>query len=291
METRWLYRTSENFHELREAAMDTCVIPMGCVEKHGLHLPIGTDIIAASHVAYVASQMETFCVFPDFTFGDFPENCPGAPAGTITIKLETQMNLLEEICEQIARHGYKKIIIYNGHGGNRAWLQAFAGRLYNKKRNFVFGKMEVELPLPHAMAKVILEKGESAFPELTKEDVNLILKYHEESMTGGHACMSETAYIMGIEPKSVHLDRLGIESGANLHKADYLLNAGIMLRDGGWGINYPNAYACDPDPIGCNERIGKACIRMEAERVAAAMKLFKEDKNVLTWHEEMQKGW
>ena len=43
METRWLYTTSENFPALVEASKEVCVVPLGCVEKHGLHLPLGTD--------------------------------------------------------------------------------------------------------------------------------------------------------------------------------------------------------------------------------------------------------
>ena len=70
METRWLYATSDNFTELKKASKDTCIIPMGCVEKHGLHLPLGTDILQASEIAWQASQLETVCVFPDFIFGD-----------------------------------------------------------------------------------------------------------------------------------------------------------------------------------------------------------------------------
>ena len=50
METRWLYNTSETLPNLCEAADKTCVIPMGCVEKHGLHLPLGQDIIQASQL-------------------------------------------------------------------------------------------------------------------------------------------------------------------------------------------------------------------------------------------------
>ena len=47
METRLLYVTNENLPALREASKDICVIPMGCVEKHGLHGPLGADIIIA----------------------------------------------------------------------------------------------------------------------------------------------------------------------------------------------------------------------------------------------------
>ena len=72
METRWLYTTSEDFAALRDAAERVCVIPMGCIEKHGLHLPLGTDIVKGSYIAHRASQLETVCIFPDFTFGDVP---------------------------------------------------------------------------------------------------------------------------------------------------------------------------------------------------------------------------
>ena len=101
METRWLYKTSSNFAELREESKNVCVIPMGCVEKHGLHLALGTDILMASHVAFAASQLETFCVFPDFTFGDLPCNAPieanggSMSEGNITIPVEMELQLLE----------------------------------------------------------------------------------------------------------------------------------------------------------------------------------------------------
>ena len=48
METRWLYVTSEELEKLRDEVKGVCVIPMGAIEKHGLHLPLGTDIIQAS---------------------------------------------------------------------------------------------------------------------------------------------------------------------------------------------------------------------------------------------------
>ena len=103
METRWLYTTSGNFHALRKASNNTCVIPMGCVEKHGLHLPLGADILQASEISYLASQIETVTVFPDFTFGDVSEGSPNAHPGTITLSPESMIRLLDELCEQIAR--------------------------------------------------------------------------------------------------------------------------------------------------------------------------------------------
>jgi len=278
METRWLYRTSENFHELVEASGGVCVIPMGCVEKHGLHLPLGTDIIHTSHIAYEASKLECACVFPDFTFGDIPGKMKDVPAGSICVSAETEMLLLEELCESISRWGFKKILVYNGHGGNSPWLGTFKRNLGNKNIDYILASFMIDEPVPHKMAEIILRDGSGSIPELTKEDEELLIGYHNrEGFEIGHACISETAYIMGIAPDAVHLDRLGIESGKSTGKSRYFSEAGISLVSGGYNLDYPNAYAGD-DPYGCNERIGKAAIRLEAERLANAIKVYKEDK-------------
>ena len=292
METRWLYTTSENFARLREASGGTCVIPMGCIEKHGLHLPLGTDILKGSRLAYMASQLETACVFPDFTFGDTPFGAHAErPEGSICLDVRTQMLLLEQLCDEIAANGFRKILVVNSHGGNVAWLDTFARNLGTRPHNYVFGYIRPsDLMTPHTMAKLLLEEGSGAIPELTPEDEALLIRYHKEDMLCGHACMGETAYMMALCSNAVHLERLGIESGLNLHKTDYLMEAGIRIKDDGWAINYPNAYS-GHDPVGCNERIGKAALRFEAERFAHAVKVYKEDENLWKWHTENQKGW
>ena len=67
------------------------------------------------------------------------------------------------------------------------------------------------------------------------------------------------------------------------HKTDKYGQAGLYLH--GWCQDYPNALS-GHDPSGCNERIGKALIRMEAERVAEVYKLLKEDEDLVKWHNE-----
>lgn len=291
METRWLYVTSEDFHALREEAKDVCVIPMGAVEKHGLHMPLGTDILKGSHIAYLASQLEPVCVFPDFPFGDMSQGQPNAPAGTISLPMETEMLLLEQLCDQIARYGYKKILVVNSHGGNNAWLTAFLEKLGNKKRDYVMGVVKIHLKAIHEMGAFLEENGSGSVPELTPEDEEIVLNYHRAGIPTGHGCMGETALVMGSVSGVVKLDRLGIESGKSLHKADYFKAAGIEIRDDGWHVDYPYAYAAEFDPTQCNERIGKAAVRIEAEKLAKAYKVFKEDENLWKWHEETQKGW
>jgi len=295
METRWLYKTSADFAELREASAGVCVIPMGCVEKHGLHLAVGTDILLASHIAYLASQEETFCVFPDFTFSDLPNNFPIAPQGSmsegnITLSLETEMLLLDELCRQISRNGYKKILIYNGHGGNSSWLNAFMRKLGNSKRDFVLATSNLGLPAPHDMARYLIEHGTGSIPELTAEDEQTLLKQRREGMLSGHAGMGECALMMGTDPSAVHFEMLGRESGKPTGRAGKLRRAGVRLADDGWDINVPNAYYGD-DPYGCTETIGKASVRIEVERLVRAVRAYKEDDYLLRHLAEQQKGW
>lgn len=285
METRWLYTTSENFPALVEESKGVCVIPMGCVEKHGLHLPLGTDNIHSERLAYMASQLEHVCVFPQFYFGDVCEGWPSMPAGTITLPMETEMLLLEQLCEQISRNGFKKIVIYNGHGGNSLWLPAFLRRTQNKKKDYVVMVVGLTLTAPHGLAEKILAEGPEAFPEMTKEDVDLVLKYHEQNMRIGHACFGETAYLMGIAPESVKMDRLGIEAGISLGITKGYREKGIQIASGGCMINNPVCYSGD-DPIGCNERIGAAAMRMEAERAADVFKFIKEDDTLVDAYRE-----
>ena len=280
METRWLYTTSENFTALREAAADTCVIPMGCVEKHGLHLPLGTDTLQASHIVWEASKIEPVCVFPDFIFGDLSENTQHTPAGTISLPLETEMLLLEQLCEQIARNGFKKIIVFNGHGGNRAWLSAFQRKLESKPHDYVFMIVNIHCDVMKRIAKA------QAFKGFSEKDKELVMRCKDNPPRDGHAGYSETAYIMAVSPESVKMDRLGIQSGESRGLTDKYRKLGVQIRDYGWHIDFPNWIDSD-EPIGCNEQIGQAAMRLEAVRVAHIFKRIKEDEDLLKWHNAM----
>lgn len=285
METRWLYATSDNFTELRKASKDTCIIPMGCVEKHGLHLPLGTDILQASEIAWQASQMETVCVFPDFVFGDIGENSSSLPPGTISLSLETQMLLLKNFCEQIARNGFKKIMIYNGHGGNVSWLSAFLRKIEYKPHDYVLVNVNIKCGIMERIGKRIQQEGSGVFPELTEEDEKLALACLASKPKDGHSGYSETAYMMATAPETVRMDRLGEISGKSLNLTGLYKGAGIQIRDNGWEVNFPEWMDSD-DPVGCNERIGKVAAKLEAERLAHAIKIIKEDKQLIKWHNE-----
>ncbi|MBQ9545529.1 MAG: creatininase family protein [Clostridia bacterium] len=290
METRWLHVTSENFASLREASRGVCVIPVGAVEKHGLHLPLGTDALISEGVVYEASKLEEFCVFPTFVFGDMYGKFPSMPDGTVTLSVELEMRLLEELCEQISKNGFKKILIFNGHGGNGPWLATFLRRLGNRKRDYVAATYFTWECAPHELAKYLLENGPGSIPELTPEDEKYLLECHEKKMLVGHACMGESAPMLALFPEDVHFERFGIEDGHSTHAADHLNKAGIKTMDGGWELDYPNFYCADDHP-GCTVSIGRAALRFQAERFAAAVKVLKDDDFLLAENERRNAGW
>ncbi|MBR4768565.1 MAG: creatininase family protein [Lachnospiraceae bacterium] len=285
METRWLYTASTDFEALREASKGVCVIPMGCVEKHGLHLPLGTDIIQASHIAFRASQIEPFTVFPDFWFGDYPINTPWAPTGSLTPRLETELLLLEELCDQIGQNGFRIICVYNWHGGNTSWLKAFLRKMANRKHGYVVCFTNGVDRIPHKMAEYLETYGSGSIPELKPEDEALLARLHAAGIKTGHACISEAANVLAAAPESVHLECLGIEDGRSRHQTDYLREAGIHITAEGWDVDYPNNFAGD-DPSDLNERLAQASFRMESEDLAKRIKILKEDQNLYKWHEK-----
>lgn len=274
METRWLYTTSEQFPMLRKACKDTCIVPIGCVEKHGYHLPLGTDIIQASQIAWMASQIEPVCVFPDFTFGDLGESSPSTPPGCITLTVEMEMLLLTQLCEQIVRNGFRKIIIYNGHGGNNAWLSVFMKNMKLQHPDYDITQVNIVCNIIGRIAQRLIQKGSGVFPELTSEDEEFILDKYRQRPRDGHGGYSEAAYILGTCPESATLDRLGVLDGANQRLSQKYKDAGFLIRDDGWEVDFPNWFDSD-DPIGCNERIGQTALRIEAERVAKAIRKVK----------------
>ena len=88
------------------------------------------------------------------------------------------------------------------------------------------------------------------------------------------------------DPECVHMEKLGLISGKSRNLTGAYKGAGIQIRDHGWGINFPNWMDSD-DAVGCNERIGKVALQIEAERLANAIKVMKDDKNLIKWHNEM----
>ena len=122
----WEQLTVDEFNESKEKTKGVCVIPLGCMEKHGNHLPLGTDVYIAREVARRAAEVEEVMIFPYYPIGVVAE--VRHKQGTVAVPSQLQYDMLEAICEELSRNGYNKIILGNGHGGNSTFLRYFCRR-------------------------------------------------------------------------------------------------------------------------------------------------------------------
>ncbi|HKD72178.1 MAG TPA: creatininase family protein [Candidatus Acidoferrum sp.] len=121
---KWEELTAGDFKEAIAKSQGTCLLPFGILEKHGPHLPIGTDLLNARYVAEHAAEEEYAIIFPDYFAGQIFE--AKHEPGTIAHSPELQLRLLQETTDEMARNGCKKVVIVNAHGGNEYLLPYFA---------------------------------------------------------------------------------------------------------------------------------------------------------------------
>ena len=273
----WENLREEEFKEAIEKSKGVCILPVGCLEKHGQHLPVGTDVIHVAGVAKKAAETEYAVVFPSIYFGE--KTGAGNFKGTVIFSSELRQQLLKETCSEIARNGFKKILIYNGHGGNQAMISNFSRSvLYEDVDYCVF---DYGIGTDFATPKKLLQKN---YPYLTSEDRKVLNDYTAQKKRYGHACFVETGWVYGVRPETVRLDKINQESGESTHRFDEFANLRINTPLA-WMADYPNSYAGDSFP-GMNERIAKAMVEYSAERLCEVIKFLKEEDISLSYLNE-----
>lgn len=94
---------------------DRAVLPLGSTEQHG-YLSLSVDSILSERVALEAAEPLGAPVFPVLAYGLTPYF--RAFPGTVSLRMDTYMSAVRDILDSIAGHGFKRIVIVNGHGGN-----------------------------------------------------------------------------------------------------------------------------------------------------------------------------
>lgn len=110
---------------------DRVILPVGSTEQHGSWLPVGTDTLVATCLAEDTSERTGVAIAPPLWFGWSPHHM--ALPGTISIRPEVLIEFLYDEIESLAKHGFKKFIIINGHRiVNVPWMQIAAERAQRK---------------------------------------------------------------------------------------------------------------------------------------------------------------
>jgi len=213
--TQWEDLTGPDFIKAIHQAQGVCLLPFGILEKHGPHLPIGTDLINARWVVLHSAAEEYAVVFPAYYFGQIDE--ARHQPGTMAYSRHIQLDLLQETTDEMSRNGCRKILIVNGHGGNLSLLPYFA---------------QTELQQRHDYVVYVYWWDNRNGPGRPKQ----------QTTTDMHAGESETSHTLVTRPDLVHMDRANEESGADLHR---LHLPGDVYTGIWWYARFPNHYSGD----------------------------------------------
>src|SRR6267378_2226473 len=245
LSVHWEELTAADFRSAIQQSQGACLLPFGILEKHGPHLPLGTDLLDVRYAALHAADQEYAVVFPEYYFGQIAE--ARHEPGTVAYSREMQLALLQETTDEMARNGCKKVIIVNGHGGNEHLLPFFAQSQLDKPHDYVVYVFDERTP----------QSGGP--PKKTSIDM--------------HAGESETSKMMISHPELVHMDRATNESGADQHHQN--LPEGVYTGIW-WYARFPFHYSGDGSAA--TKELGEYQMNWWIENLTKAIRAVKADE-------------
>ncbi len=215
---RWDELVASDWNKAIELSKGTCLLPIGILEKHGPHVPVGSDLFHATYISRETAKREYVVVFPEYFYGQIYEAKYGQ--GTFALPPALISELLQATLDEIARNGFKKILIYSTHGGNPHWLRFFIQSQLDKRRDYVVYYYD---------------------PQPDKEFLEKYMKIRKTPMEGDeHAGERETSSMLAIRPDLVKMDRASDEDGSDKKRLADMPNLWTATS---WYARFPNHYA------------------------------------------------
>jgi creatinine amidohydrolase len=251
--------TSPQFAKAVELSGGVCIIPLGIIEKHGPHLPLGTDLFEAREAATAAAKKEYAVVFPPYFAGQIFE--ARHQPGTVAYSNELMWKMLEETCSELSRNGLKKIVLVNGHGGSTNFLHYFCQSQLASQKDYI----------------VVM------FEEETNPDYNKEIQSLKKAKLDGHAGEEETSMMSYIRPDLVDVQAITSQSGADQNRLSIPFGyTGIW-----WYAKYPNHYASDVAQP--NKRLGELLVTSWSDQIAELVKYLKSNNTIKELQDEFNK--
>ena len=176
--------------EIRDVAKENRValVPIGTVEDHGPHLPVDTDVRLCYEVCKRAGELvpDDVVVLPPVVHGYNPHHMDFP--GSLSIGPETFVNYVLDICKSLVRHGFKRILLANGHGSNAHLLDSVARRIVIETEGDV---------LCCARFYFSSARMDEMIQQICEEAPN----------TGGHADELETSLYLAVRPEMVDMSK------------------------------------------------------------------------------------
>lgn len=247
---------------------DTIMVPVGSCEKHGAHVPLGTDSFTTISVTERAAKLANVPYTPLLPFGYSPHHMGrvGEGCGTVTLSAETFRRVLYDIARSLIFHGANKIVFVTHHGSNTKPIDELLRKIrYNTGAFAAFYKTPTEREC---------------------EVVKGILEGPPEETPGWHAGEMETAQMMAYDEKLVDMSRAVNDRahapewmGPNFSKKDGTVT--VMFR-GSENIYVPmehheySDHATIGNPFRGTKEKGLKLFEKEAEHLAAFLEEVKK---------------
>jgi creatinine amidohydrolase len=209
----WRPRLAElSSPELRALLSETdeVIIPVGATEQHGPHLPLCTDSINIQAVAEDAARIERVLVAPTVVYGVSDNHL--AFSGTISVRPQTLSALLVDVGTSLLRHGFRRLLLLNGHGGNYDAMSIAANKLRKSHPDALIALTDV---------------------------VSFIYDgYEPASKIIYHADEGETAHTLAVAPDLVRMDRAvkEVSPSFNDYYQRYYVPGGEMTGRVSYGV-------------------------------------------------------
>lgn len=186
------------------------LLPIGTLEQHGPHMPIGNDCLVAEWVALRAAEQTNALVAPVINYGcsavfrNFP--------GTYPVKPETLANVLRDVCRAFIAQGFRKIVFFNNHGGNEFVCEQVAREL-KAEFGVVIGNV-----YPWNLGYALMRDT-----------------YDDPLAAYGHGAEPETSAMLAMFPQDVLMDRK---------------ESGTYQSVNGWQVQSYSKVAVPGQPVG-----------------------------------------
>jgi creatinine amidohydrolase len=257
---KWEELTAPDFVKAVSQSGKVCILPIGVVEKHGPHMPLGTDLIDIRATVLEAVKQEYAVVFPEYYVSQINE--ARHQPGVIAYSPDLIWKMLLETTHEIARNGFEKIIFVNGHGGNGSLLPYFCMSLLSEKREYAVYLFE---PAPDSMEHSNVEK--------------LMSKLSPDA-GGGHAGATETSFMMAVRPDLIKMEQAEAQSGEDQNR---LSDLNYSYTGIWWYANFPNHYSGIAKYA--TPELGMALLNEDVNQLVKMIREVKADKKV----QELQK--
>jgi creatinine amidohydrolase len=246
---KWAELTAPEFARAVRKARGVCIVPVGVVEKHGEHLPLGTDYLYGQALAARAAELEPAVVFPPYYFGQIPE--AKHQPGTVALSSRLMIDLLGEVCAEIARNGLKKVVLLNCHGGNR-YLLPFTKSMLERERDYAVYLLDLDSYYAAEDARWLAMK---------------------QTQVDGHGGEKETSTMLAVHPEMVKAVTGPKTAGMPLRRLAHL--AGVITA-ADWYADHPGHYRGD-GRFGSVKK-GRYLLEFHARRVAELLRAIKKDR-------------